>query len=139
MRSCSDERPSRAVRRRYRGHTGSRRIDAVTWITGWTPTGTVPTSGSAVSLTMQDERRRPERETEADVMSGAVPTAVDVPTAVVADPVLDDATLVARARDGDLRAFEQLVRRYQRRIYQLALRMTASSADAEDITQEVFL
>ena len=152
MRSCWDERPSRAVRRRYRGHTGSRRIDAVTWITGWTPTGTVPTSGSAVSLTMQDEQRRPERETEADVMSGAVPTAVDVPTDVdvttavdvptavdVTDAVLDDATLVARARDGDLRAFEQLVRRYQRRIYQLALRMTASSADAEDVTQEVFL
>ncbi|ODU27994.1 MAG: RNA polymerase subunit sigma-70 [Pseudonocardia sp. SCN 73-27] len=54
-------------------------------------------------------------------------------------PVLDDATLVARARDGDIRAFEQLVRRYQRRIYQLALRMTASRADAEDITQEVFV
>lgn len=52
---------------------------------------------------------------------------------------LDDATLVARAREGDLGAFEALVARHQRRIYQLALRMTASSADAEDITQEVFL
>jgi RNA polymerase sigma-70 factor (ECF subfamily) len=58
---------------------------------------------------------------------------------VNAPAVLDDATLVARARDGDVRAFEALVRRYQRRIYQLALRMTASTADAEDITQEVFL
>jgi RNA polymerase sigma-70 factor (ECF subfamily) len=58
---------------------------------------------------------------------------------VNAPPVLDDATLVARARDGDVRAFEALVRRYQRRIYQLALRMTTSTADAEDITQEVFL
>jgi len=47
--------------------------------------------------------------------------------------------VVEDARDGDLRAFEQLVRRYQRRIYRLALRMTASSADAEDVTQEVFL
>ena len=72
--------------------------------------------------------------TEADVMSGAVP-----PTAQEIVAVLDDATLVARARDGDLRAFEQLVRRYQRRIYQLALRITAGSADADDVTQEVFL
>jgi RNA polymerase sigma-70 factor (ECF subfamily) len=53
--------------------------------------------------------------------------------------VLDDATLVVRAREGDLAAFEALVARYQRRIYQLALRMTANSGDAEDITQEVFL
>lgn len=51
----------------------------------------------------------------------------------------DDATLVARAREGDLRAFEALVERYQRRIFQLALRMTNSAADAEDITQEVFV
>jgi RNA polymerase sigma-70 factor (ECF subfamily) len=55
------------------------------------------------------------------------------------DVGLDDATLVARAREGDLRAFEGLVRRYQRRIYQLGLRMTNSAADAEDITQEVFV
>lgn len=51
----------------------------------------------------------------------------------------DDATLVVRAREGDPGAFEMLVRRYQRRIYQFALRMTASVGDAEDITQEVFL
>jgi RNA polymerase sigma-70 factor (ECF subfamily) len=52
---------------------------------------------------------------------------------------LDDATLVARAREGDLRAFEALVRRYQRRLYHLALRMTGCSGDAEDVVQEVFL
>lgn len=52
---------------------------------------------------------------------------------------LDDATLVARAREGDLRAFEVLVRRYQRRLYHLALRMTGRPADAEDVVQEVFL
>lgn len=57
--------------------------------------------------------------------------------AIDADP--DDATLVVRAREGDSAAFEVLVRRYQRRIYQLALRMTASTGDADDITQEVFL
>jgi len=52
---------------------------------------------------------------------------------------LDDATLTARARDGDVTAFEQILRRYQRRIYVLALRMLRDTGEAEDITQEVFL
>lgn len=60
-------------------------------------------------------------------------------TAVVASLHIDDITLVVRAREGDLASFEALLRRYQRGIYQLALRMTAHSGDAEDITQEVFL
>jgi RNA polymerase sigma-70 factor (ECF subfamily) len=53
--------------------------------------------------------------------------------------VLDDGTLVARARDGDVRAFEMLVRRYQGRIYALALRMMGNGAEAQDIVQDVFL
>ncbi|WP_370950024.1 RNA polymerase sigma factor [Amycolatopsis sp. cg5] len=53
--------------------------------------------------------------------------------------VLDDATLVARARDGDTNAYEQLVRRYQGPMYRLAMRMLASTGDAEDVVQEVFL
>lgn len=53
--------------------------------------------------------------------------------------MLDDATLAARARDGDVTAFEQILRRYQRRIYVLALRMLRDTGEAEDITQEVFL
>ena len=58
---------------------------------------------------------------------------------VLTATAIDDATLVVRAREGDLTAFEALVARYQKRIYQLALRMTRDLADAEDITQEVFL
>lgn len=52
---------------------------------------------------------------------------------------LDDATLVARARDGDTRAYEEVVRRYQGPMYRLALRMLSSTGDAEDVVQEVFL
>jgi len=52
---------------------------------------------------------------------------------------LDDATLVARAQDGDMTAFEHLARRYQTPIYRLLLRMLANRADAEDLTQDVFL
>lgn len=58
-------------------------------------------------------------------------------------PVLDDATLVARARDGDVRAFEELVRRYQGPLYRLAYRMlgnaNGSGTAAEDVVQEVFV
>ena len=54
------------------------------------------------------------------------------------DP-LSDATMVARARDGDTRSFEALVRRYQRPIYRLAVRMLSDTGEAEDVTQEVFV
>ncbi len=49
------------------------------------------------------------------------------------------ALLVARAKQGDARAFEELVRRYRKRIYALALHLTGSGSDADDITQDVFL
>ncbi|MBS2031128.1 MAG: sigma-70 family RNA polymerase sigma factor [Deltaproteobacteria bacterium] len=51
----------------------------------------------------------------------------------------DDAVLVERARDGQPGAFEALVRRHSGRVYRLALRMTGSAQDAEEITQETFL
>jgi RNA polymerase sigma-70 factor, ECF subfamily len=47
--------------------------------------------------------------------------------------------LVAAAKAGDGKAFEALVRRYRKRIYALALHMTRSKSEADDITQEVFL
>lgn len=61
------------------------------------------------------------------------------PASLAPEVGLDDATLVVRARDGDMRAFEVLVRRYQGPMYRLALHMLASRGDAEDVVQEVFL
>jgi RNA polymerase sigma-70 factor (ECF subfamily) len=52
---------------------------------------------------------------------------------------LDDATLVGRAKDGDVRAYEQLVLRYQGPMFRLAVKMLAHRGDAEDVVQEVFL
>lgn len=49
------------------------------------------------------------------------------------------AQLVARAQAGDQRAFEALVRRYRKRIFALALHVTGTQSEADDITQEVFL
>jgi len=47
--------------------------------------------------------------------------------------------LVAQAKAGDPRAFEALVRRYRKRIFALALHITGSASEADDIAQEVFL
>lgn len=47
--------------------------------------------------------------------------------------------LVQAARRGDPRAFEALVKRYRHRIFALALHMTGSPSDADDITQDAFV
>jgi RNA polymerase sigma-70 factor (ECF subfamily) len=50
-----------------------------------------------------------------------------------------DDELVALALAGKADAFTELVRRHTRTIYRLALRMTGSGTDAEDVLQETFL
>ena len=47
--------------------------------------------------------------------------------------------LVARAKSGDALAFDELVRRYRKRIFALALHLTGSASEADDIAQDVFL
>ncbi len=51
----------------------------------------------------------------------------------------EDATLVTAAQDGDLSAFEALVRRHSRSVYAHALRFFGDSTAADDVSQEVFL
>ena len=51
----------------------------------------------------------------------------------------NDSTLVARAKAGDYDAFEQLVNRYERRVYTLAVHIVRQSEDAEDVVQTTFL
>ena len=51
----------------------------------------------------------------------------------------DDRNLVERLKAGEPRAFEDLVRAYQHRVFGVALRMLGARADAEDVAQEVFL
>ena len=51
----------------------------------------------------------------------------------------DDPALVAAARDGDLAAFEALVRRHTRVVYAHALRFFGEPSAADDIVQEVFV
>jgi RNA polymerase sigma-70 factor (ECF subfamily) len=49
------------------------------------------------------------------------------------------ADLVARAREGDYSAFEELVKRHQARVYAVALGITKNAAEAEEVSQETFL
>jgi RNA polymerase sigma-70 factor (ECF subfamily) len=52
---------------------------------------------------------------------------------------VDDAELVLRCREGDRNAFEQLVIRYQKPIFNVALRMLRNRQDALDVAQTSFL
>ena len=52
---------------------------------------------------------------------------------------MNEQALVDAARDGDSDAIEALVRCYQTRIFNFTRALTASDADAEDLTQETFI
>jgi RNA polymerase sigma-70 factor (ECF subfamily) len=52
---------------------------------------------------------------------------------------LDEATLVVRAQEGDVRAFEELARRHQAALYRLAVRVMGDAGEAEDALQEAML
>jgi RNA polymerase sigma-70 factor, ECF subfamily len=51
----------------------------------------------------------------------------------------DEHLLVAAAKAGDVAAFEELVSRYERKIYRLTLNITGNREDAEDAMQDAFL
>ena len=53
--------------------------------------------------------------------------------------LLEVDALVERARAGDKAAFGTLVERFRPRIYALALHLTGSCSEADDVTQEAFL
>lgn len=52
---------------------------------------------------------------------------------------MQEDALVARLRQGDHRAFEELVIAYQHRVFGVALRMLGNRPEAEEIAQETFL
>src|SRR5882672_9757859 len=58
---------------------------------------------------------------------------------VPAPPQIDEMELVKRARDGDLESYDELVKRYQERIYATIYHMTSNHEDANDLAQEAFI
>jgi RNA polymerase sigma-70 factor (ECF subfamily) len=63
----------------------------------------------------------PPRETEFDVLAA------------------DEASLVHAARENNVAAFEQLVRRHDRTLFRVAQQITRNREDSEDVVQEAFL
>ena len=50
-----------------------------------------------------------------------------------------DFTLVRKSQSGDLHAYDELVLKYQQRIYATLYHMTSNHEDASDLTQETFI
>jgi len=50
-----------------------------------------------------------------------------------------DTELVARTKDGDASAFDDLVRRYSPRVYGLVYNMTSNHEETNDLLQDIFL
>jgi RNA polymerase sigma-70 factor, ECF subfamily len=57
----------------------------------------------------------------------------------VDEPVTDELALVHAAKAGDLGAFEELVKRYDRNVFRIAQHITQNREDAEDVVQDAFL
>ena len=57
----------------------------------------------------------------------------------VGEPANDETKLVDAARGGDVGAFEQLVKRYDRNVFRIAQHITQNREDAEDVVQDAFL
>src|SRR5262252_8116828 len=58
---------------------------------------------------------------------------------VMSPSIVDESPLVAKAREGDVQAFGDLVRKYEGKIFRLAQHITQNREDAEDVLQETFL
>ncbi len=67
-----------------------------------------------------------------------MPETASIPDASTPAGMLEG-DLVRRARNGDLNAYDELVKRYQERIYATIYHMTANHEDANDLAQDSFI
>jgi RNA polymerase sigma factor RpoE len=76
-----------------------------------------------------------------DPASGKVPEGSTEPSESpsVKPSLTQEMELVERARQGDTAAYDDLVRRYQERIYATVYHMTSNHEDANDLAQESFI
>jgi RNA polymerase sigma factor (sigma-70 family) len=78
-------------------------------------------------MIMAEPASRKETKPPEPVPGNAAPTPVE------------ETVLVRQARTGDLQAYDELVRRYQERIYATIYHMTSNHEDANDLAQEAFI
>src|SRR5437660_5373416 len=57
----------------------------------------------------------------------------------LSEPVSDELALVQAAKGGEVAAFEELVKRYDRNVFRIAQHITQNREDAEDVVQDAFL
>jgi RNA polymerase sigma-70 factor, ECF subfamily len=57
----------------------------------------------------------------------------------VSEPLSEELQLVQAAKGGDVGAFEELVKRYDRNVFRIAQHITQNREDAEDVVQDAFL
>jgi RNA polymerase sigma-70 factor, ECF subfamily len=69
----------------------------------------------------------------------ATGTDMTADSAQLAATVASDLDLVHASKNGDVAAFEQLVKRYDRKLFRIAHRVTHNREDSEDAVQEAFL
>ncbi len=54
------------------------------------------------------------------------------------EETISDLTLVAKLRKGSIEALEELITRYEAKVFNLAMRFTRNQEDAEEVLQDVF-
>jgi RNA polymerase sigma factor (sigma-70 family) len=81
-----------------------------------------------MALVMTEPARRKDSDPSGELRASAAASAA-----------VDEMELVRKARRGDLASYDQLVRRYQERIYATIYHMTANHEDANDLAQEAFI
>src|SRR5260370_29335977 len=57
----------------------------------------------------------------------------------VGEPASDELKLVHAAKAGDISAFEELIKKYDRNVFRIAQHITQNREDAEDVVQDAFL
>jgi len=67
------------------------------------------------------------------------PPALEASSTVPTVVPTEDIVLVQRSKKGDTSAYDELVRRYQERVYATVYHMTANHEDANDLAQETFI
>jgi len=91
------------------------------------------------SLARPTVEKRRSLNRDARPSTGCISKKAAPPVSTIASEKLSEAEAIWRARNGDRSVFEYLYQLHSRRVYALCLRMVGNTAEAEDLTQEVFL